>query len=85
MSLSDTMSNIVSVHDSAWPTTEGITDAKHEATVLLRALNSAAHARLWVQHIYEIVVSGTQTQAKDVSSRDEKYMVVDRSQTTPGL
>jgi hypothetical protein len=51
----------------------------------LRALNNAAHTRLRVRHTYGNIVRRTQTQAKDVTSGDEMYIVVDRSQTTPGL
>jgi hypothetical protein len=60
-------------------------DAKHEATVPLRALNNAVHTRLRARHIHGNIVLRTQTQAKDVTSGDEMYIVVDRSQTTAGL
>jgi hypothetical protein len=51
----------------------------------LRALNNAAHTRLRVRHTYGNIVRRTQTQSKDVTSGDEMYIVVDRSQIPAGL
>jgi hypothetical protein len=43
------------------------------------------HTRSFEYGIHKEKQFAEQTQAKDVTSRDEKYIVVDRSQTTPGL
>ena len=50
----------------------------------LRALNNAAHEASSTAYIQKHTLGNTNTD-KHVTSKDETYIVVDRSQTPPGL